>query len=589
VKDSGDTPLASELFQQVATVILAGGSGSSPGPVADTPLPPMPSAERRFVKVGGVGSGTSWEDASSNIQAMMDELALAAGGEVWVAAGKYTPGSTQTSTFTLKNHVKVYGGFPAGITSDTALNRAMHDRSARFNIFGIISDTSCETIMSGDIYNNDIYAADTGFLTANYADNVYLVVTGTMGAVLDGFTVKGGYANGAFGGGIYNNELSSLILTNVTITGNQTSINGGMYNNDASPIITNVTIKGNKSNDEGGGMFNNSYSSPILTNVAITGNYAISNGGGMYNGSASAPILTNVTITDNQSGGGGGGMYNTDSSAPILTNVTIASNKADASGGGMNNNSYSSPILTNVTIAGNQADTSGGGMSNSDSAPILTNVTIAGNIAESGGGMSNSASSPTLTNVTITGNKASVDGGGMNNSNSSPTLTNVTIAGNKASNRGGGMFNVFSSSLPSIRNSIVWGNTASAGDNVFILLDSTPAWTFSLVQGSNADISWLDSFGDNNGNNIDPGDVSPFIGWIDPAGGSWVPTADGNYKLDGPAGVNVGSSYFYDELNMPTNWETKTGLVWAEIIAKDVAGDTRKVNTIDMGAYEKQQ
>jgi hypothetical protein len=373
---------------------------------SEMPMEPLANAERRFVKVGG--NGTSWEDASGNIQAMMDELEQAAGGEVWVAAGKYTPGSTRESTFALKNNVTVYGGFPAGITSDTALNIAMHDRSARFNTVGIISDASCETILSGDIGGTDTYADNYGFITGNNDDNVYHVVTvppGTLAsAVLDGFTVKGGYANSddhssgsGGGGGIFSNATgestrSSPTFVNLTITGN----------------VANYGYNGYSGKGQGGGIYNN-YSSPTLTNVTIAGNQAGtgqvgSNGGsGIYN-RYSAPVLTNVVIAGNRTGGCGGGIYNGNSS-PILTNVVITGN-----------------LATEYYYGGG-----GGGIVIADSSPTLTNVTIAGNLTYAGGGIDSVGSTVAIRNSIVWGN--ATWGGPSPNVKGSATWSNSLVGG----------------------------------------------------------------------------------------------------------------------------------------------------------------
>jgi hypothetical protein len=178
--------------------------------------------------------------------------------------------------------------------------------------------------------------------------------------------------------------------------------------------------------------------------------------------------------------GSGGGMYN-DASNPALTNITFIGNSAGYGGGMYNHNSY--PTLTNVTFSGNSAITEGGGMMNfAGSNPELTNVTFSGNTAPLGGGMSNLlSSSPTLTNVTFSGNSATQVGGGIENYlDCSPTLTNVTFSSN-SSDRGGGMYNVESS--PTIRNTILWGNTSQIYNYD---TGSSPIVSDSVVQGGYA-------------------------------------------------------------------------------------------------------
>src|SRR5699024_11875443 len=109
---------------------------------------------------------------------------------------------------------------------------------------------------------------------------------------------------------------------------------------------------------------------------------------------------------------------------------------------------------------------------------------IGNSTATNGGGIFNwDSSSPVLINVTFSRNMAE-RGGGVYNNSSFPVLTNVTISGNVAQSEGGGMFNIISSS-PQIYNSIIWGNTAADGTNIFNE-DSTdrPEFSHSLIEGS---------------------------------------------------------------------------------------------------------
>ncbi len=136
----------------------------------------------------GANDGTSWTDAFTDLQ---DALAVAQSlDQVWVAEGTYTPagpGGDRTATFTLLNGVVLYGGFDGTETS-------AQERAGLFE----------QTILSGDL-NSD----DAGW--SNRADNSFNVLVGSLTdntAILDGFTVTGGQADGVeeqerHGGGLY--------------------------------------------------------------------------------------------------------------------------------------------------------------------------------------------------------------------------------------------------------------------------------------------------------------------------------------------------------------------------------------------------
>jgi predicted outer membrane repeat protein len=337
----------------------------------------------------GMGDCQSWTNACALRNALSTSVS---GDNLWAMAGTHKPtsGFSRAATFQLKSGVALYGGF-AG--TETSLNQ----RDPAANI----------TTLSGNI--------------SVFDDNdSYHVVTGASGATLDGFTIKGGKANGTTapydsGGGLYNYE-SNPTLTNLIFIDNlATGEGGGLYNNEGNPTLTNVTFSSNSANF-GGGMYNR-LGNPILTNVAFNSNTAGSFGGGVYN-IESSPALTNVTFSAN-SAGWGGGMQNTLFSNPTLTNVTFGNNSAYY-GGGMRN-SNSAPALLNVTFSSNQASDGGGGMYNlMGSNPMLTNVTFSQNSAETdGGGVYNSDSSPIIRNTILWGN-------------SSPDLLQITDSGSSA-------------------------------------------------------------------------------------------------------------------------------------------------------------
>jgi hypothetical protein len=276
-------------------------------------------------------------------------------------------------------------------------------------------------------------------------------------------------------------EDANCVLAGLTITGGNTSADGGgIYCISSSPTVTNCTITGNTA-DYGGGMYNDE-SNPTLTNCTFSGNSAGSEGGGMYSDWDSGPTLTNCTFSGN-SAVDGGGMYNDDSNL-VLAGCTFSGNSAED--GGAMYNEQSSLALTECVFIGNLAGDDGGGMYNNRCSLSLTKCMFIGNSAQwDGGGICNDHTSPELTNCIFSGNSADVKGGGMYSDwDSSPSLVNCTFTSNFAGSKGGGVCNYRGS--PILTNCILWGNTASNGSQIALNYNCTLSVSYSNVQDGKA-------------------------------------------------------------------------------------------------------
>ncbi len=412
------------LLSTVFTTAFAAFKDNSPSLVGLSAAD-EPSAIFR-VKPGGLTSGVCgdrWENACD----LQYALSLAApDNELWVAAGIYKPttGTDRNATFQLASNVAAYGGFAGTETQ----------RSQRNWIDNL-------TILSGDIDNNDNQKpiiTDIASATGNTTNSNH-VVTGADHATLDGFTITAAFTANDAGGGILNME-HDLTVTNVVISGNQSTYQGaGMYQYMHGAVLTHVTFNSNLSmHGDGGGFYEEDSTTTLLTDVAFNGNSAHERGGGMATNAS--PTLINVTFTgnmapDHDGNGEGGGlailkMSNDGSNPhPILSKVIFKNNHAAENGGGMY--AMGNPTLTDVIFDGNSAGSFGGGMDSSGN-PTLTNVTFTNNSAGwSPAGMliNNSAS---LTNVTFWGNSGLPIEFGIDPSQTLPltTLTNVTIGNN---------------------------------------------------------------------------------------------------------------------------------------------------------------
>jgi predicted outer membrane repeat protein len=230
----------------------------------------------------GANNGTSWTNAYKSLQTALSHAS--SGQQIWVAGGTYKPGSVRASTFALKDSVALYGGFAGTETLLSQRKPGLHP-----------------TVLSGEIGGGAS------------SDNTYHVVTATnvqFKAILDGFTIAGGYAWGPaslMGGGL-DNQSSNATLRNLIFAGNSAAYGGGMENDGGSPTLINVTFTANTAG-QGGGMFIGS-GAPIMSNVTFSGNGSNGNGGGLYTENSS-PTLTNATFSGNHAGSGiGNGLYN---------------------------------------------------------------------------------------------------------------------------------------------------------------------------------------------------------------------------------------------------------------------------------------
>jgi hypothetical protein len=148
-------------------------------------------------KTGGAQTGVDWANALLRIEDALEIAALYPGiEEIWVAEGEYKlpAGSSRDASFELVGGVKLMGGFNGVVEH--------------------ISDRTPFTlsVMSGDIGSS----GDAG-------DNCYHVVTAgpsVTGAVIDGFTISDGNANGSLpdncGAGVLNE--GEIMLINCIIS-----------------------------------------------------------------------------------------------------------------------------------------------------------------------------------------------------------------------------------------------------------------------------------------------------------------------------------------------------------------------------------
>ena len=245
-------------------------------------------------------------------------------------------------------------------------------------------------------------------------------------------------------------------------------------------------------------------------------------GGAVYcdgygTGHQCSPRFSGVVFTSNSTARGGAVYndgYSSGLSSPTFTDVSFSQNTATLGGAVYNDATdagTSSPTFSNVTFSGNSASFNGGavyGMATliGTSDPVFTNVTFSGNSAPgngSGGTGRGGAVAFEIQHTTI-GN---------------PVFTHVTFHGNTAGSMGGAIYN---NALPNaasnavLQSSILWGNTAPNGTQVFNnSATATTALGSSILQGGCADMGiTCDAF------TTASGAADPLLGALQDNGGS---------------------------------------------------------------------
>jgi hypothetical protein len=480
----------------------------------------------RYVKSGAGGNGTSWANASGDLQGIIN--ASASNDQVWVASGTFQLGSG--ASYTMKEGVKIYGGFASGG------NPGLSNRNWNVNT----------TILKG---NN-----------APVINNSYNSLSNS--AVLDGFTITGGATdNGAgirnvyssptivncvirnnaasnWGGGIVNIGTGTALVKNCVFYGNTASGGGAAFDYDgANTTYTNVTFSGNSSSVNGGALHPYQNSNVTLNNCLLFGNSA-SSGIEIYTaGNATATLkycLVNAggisgSVNQQNTVGGDPGFNNTagfdyslkaTSPARDAGNTALfanASNEFDlrtysrVMGNSIDIGAYEySTLTTRYVRQGGSGNGNGQSWANASTNPqAMIDASVSGNEVwvaagtyQAGSGLSYgmkdgvkiyggfpATGTPAMSDRNWFTNVTTLQGNGnrvINNWNtgvgSSSLLDGFTITGGGNVAAGGAMINIGSS--PQLKNLVVTGNSAIQEGGAFYLTNCTSLFTNVVIKNN---------------------------------------------------------------------------------------------------------
>lgn len=306
----------------------------------------LPATRIRYVKQGATGDGSSWANASGDLQKMIDELAESTPsqtGEVWVAAGTYTPqsqlisGTAYSASFRMRDGISVYGGF-AG-TESSKLDRPKKEGAMPW-------DFTNQTILEAAYYSHGDLAWTNNKWTLT-SDSRHVVWFAPMSGgtafanvtTLDGVTIQGGYAQGGTGqddfltdrgAGVYmdgaNAYLSNCIVRENYATGN----GGGVYLKNGR--VQTSLIYNNNADADGGAVYVENRG--LVHRSMLTNNSAL-NGAGvyLYNGAEASSddpdhpeyLILSTCVVSNNTVRGNGAVY-CDKGGVLMQN-TITNNE----------------------------------------------------------------------------------------------------------------------------------------------------------------------------------------------------------------------------------------------------------------------
>ena len=230
----------------------------------------LPTGRIRYVKptATGTGDGSSWDNASGDLQKMIDELAQNnpqnLPGEVWVAAGTYAPqsqlisGTAYSASFRMRDGISVYGGFAGTETTKQERKKGT-----------MPWDYTNVTIFEAAYYDhaNLQWNNNKWTLTSDSRHVVWFAPMAneadfTRTTMLDGVTVQGGYAQGGTG-----------------LDDFKTDRGAGVYMDGSNAYLTNCIVKENYATGNGGGVY---LRNGRIENSLIYNNNADADGGAVY-------------------------------------------------------------------------------------------------------------------------------------------------------------------------------------------------------------------------------------------------------------------------------------------------------------------
>lgn len=266
-------------------------------------------------------------------------------------------------------------------------------------------------------------------------------------AVVQGFTIRNGLANGTLGGGILVESGANPTIRSCRFESNQANT-GGAVAVTGSAVLSNCEFSENTAANYGGGMYAESGVVQVM-GCAFIGNGA-GLGAGFYASFGAVATLADCNFTENIAANLAGGVHASASVIEIRRCSFLRNAGKHGAGAYL---LESSATVDSCTFTFNTATHSGGGLHAEEVDPLtVTECTFQSNAAldvlfqfpSGGGGLyleSHSVSNPLIADCTFTGNEArggvGAGGGGVKD-RSRALFERCTFVNNSSDDRGGG-------------------------------------------------------------------------------------------------------------------------------------------------------
>lgn len=483
-------------------------------------------SEILYVRQNATGNGSSWADASGNLQQMMDKQFK--GKSVWVAEGTYYAPEIY---FKLRDSIKVYGGFPAvGNPTFADRNVALHPTVL----------TSTHAMIIGNFYP---------------ADKKISAAT-----LLDGFVVTKNENSPELMYGLFESN-SEVTYSNITFTG--LDYGAVEIRRASANSFIDCTFKGNHSADDFHStilLFDGSYAS--FRGCNFTENYGFL-GSGMRAMHNSNVLIDDCLFKDN----------NKDRPSGIGKVIVIEHSKATITNSVFDSNGYSA-FDGGIVLAFGVHDEENPGQTH----PVTVNIdrcVFKNNLNTALDVNGKATDQISISNSLFYKNVSSVGAGLRKGRLGDVYITNCTFTENHASSQwGGGLFFSEGGGNNSIRNSIIWNNSSVYPYAPEMWMFQNVSFKNSIIRTSGGSANWqAGAF-----NNFDIAPLSTNLGGNLDVNPMFADAATEDYRLlSASPAINVGDNSWYNSGATPD----------LSAFLHDLNGNDRILgSSVDLGAFE---